>query len=116
MWKEETRGSNDRSRRWISRMLQHQLIAQRILHDYRDQSFLPVQSANDFAEAIGGIHLMWSLVATDSDSKGLNIWNTPTKLHYLHHQWEKAMFLNLRKGNTMDEETLTGVAKTIAKS
>ena len=116
VWNEKTRGSNDRSHRWISRMLEHQLIAQRILHDYRDPTFLPVQSAIDFAQAIGGIHLMWSLVANDSDTKGLNIWNTPTKLHYLHHLGEKAMFLNPRKGNTMLEETYMGVCKTLAKS
>ena len=97
-------------------MLEHQLIAQRVLHDYKDQTFLPVQSANDFAQAIAGVHHMWSLVANDSDKKGLNIWNTPTKLHYLHHLGEKAMFLNPRRGNTMVEETYMGVCKTLAKS
>ena len=59
---------------------------------------------------------MWPLVANDSDAKGYNIWNTPTKLHYLHHLGEKAMFLNPRKGNTMLEETYMGVCKTLAKS
>ena len=59
---------------------------------------------------------MWSLVANDSDKEGLNIWNTPTKLHYLHHLGEKAMFLNPRRGNTMVEETYMGVCKTLAKS
>ena len=57
-------------------MLEHQLTAQRILHDYRDQTFLPVQSAIDFAQAIAGVHHMWSLVANDSGNKGLNIWNS----------------------------------------
>ena len=59
---------------------------------------------------------MWTLVANDSDTKGLNIWNTPTKLHYFHHLGEKAMFLNPRKGNTMLEETYMGVCQTLAKS
>ena len=77
---------------------------------------LIVQPAIDFAKAIGEIHHMWSLVANDSDTKGLNIWNTPTKLHYLHHLGEKAMFLNPRKGNTMLEETYMGVCKTLAQS
>ena len=116
VWNEKTTGSNDRRHRWISRMLQHQLVAQRILHDYKDPTFLPVQAALDFAEAIGGIHHMWSLVANDSDSTGVHIWNTPTKLHYLHHLGEKAMFLNPRKGNTMVEETYMGVCKTLAQS
>ena len=53
-------------------------------------NFLPMLSTIDSAQAIGGIHLMWSLVANDSDAKGLNIWNTPTKLHYLHRLGEKA--------------------------
>ena len=48
--------------------------------------------------------------------KGLNIWNTPTKLHDLHHLGEKAMFFNPRRGNTMVEETYMGVCKTLAKS
>ena len=86
-------------------MLEHQLIAQRLLHDYRDQTFLAAQSANDVAQAIAGVHHMWSLVANDSHKRGLNIWNTPTKLHYLHHLSEKAMFLDPRRGNTMVEET-----------
>ena len=59
---------------------------------------------------------MWSVVAKESDLQGLTIWNTPTKLHYLHHLGEKAMFLNPRKGNTMVEETYMGVCKTLAKS
>ena len=116
VWNEKTRGSNDRSHNWISRMLEHQLLAQRILHDCKDPTFLPLQSAIDFAQTIGEILLMWSLVANDSDTQGLNIWNTPTKLHYLHHLGEKAMFLNPRKGNTMLEETYMGVCKTLAKS
>ena len=81
----------------------------RILYDYRDQTFLPVQSAIDFAQAIAGVHHMWSLVANDSGKKGLNIWNTPTKLHYLHHLGEQARFLNPRRGNTMVEETYGSV-------
>ena len=56
------------------------------------------------------------MVANDTDLKGWNIWNTPTKLNYLHQLGEKAMCLNPRKGNTMVEETFMGVAKTIAKS
>ena len=75
-----------------------------------------MQSAIDFAHAIREIHLMWSVVANDSDSKGLNIWSIPTKLHYLHHLGEKAMFLHPRKGNTMLEETYMGECKTLAKS
>ena len=59
---------------------------------------------------------MWSLAANDSDNNGLNVWNTPTKLHYLHHLCEKAMFLNPRRGNTMMEETYMGVCKTMAHS
>ena len=97
-------------------MLQHQLIAQQILHYYRDATFLQVQAAIAFAQAIGEVLVMWPLVANDSDAKGWNIWNTPTKLHYLHHLGEKAMFLNPRKGNTMVEETYMGVCKTLAKS
>ena len=54
-----------------TKMLEHQLTAQRILHDYRDETFLPIQSATDFAQAIAGAHHMWSLVANDSDDKGL---------------------------------------------
>ena len=46
----------------------------------------------------------------------LNIWNTPTKRHDLHHLGEKAMFPNPRKGNTMVEDTDMGVCKTLAKS
>ena len=59
---------------------------------------------------------MWSLVANDSVKKGLTVWNTPTKLHYLHHLGEKAMFLNPRRGNTMVDETYMGVCKTLAQS
>ena len=116
VWNEKTRGSNDKSHKWISKMLEHQLIAQGILHDYRDGTFLPVQSAIGFAQAIGGVHHMWSVVAKESDNQGLTIWNTPTKLHYLHHLGEKAMFLNPRKGNTMVEDTYMGVCKALAKS
>ena len=79
-------------------MLEHQLTAQGILHDYREQTFLPVQSAIDFAQAIAGVHHMWSLVANDSDNKGLNIWNTPTKLHYLHHLGEKSNVSQSKEG------------------
>ena len=116
VWNEKTKGIHCPEYKWISRMLKHQLSAQSILHDYRDQTFLPVQSAIDFAQAIAGVHHMWSLVANDSDKNGLNIWNTPTKLHYLHHLGEKAMFLNPRRGNTMVEETYMGVCKTLAQS
>ena len=116
VWKTCTRRSNDRSHKWITRMLDHQLIAQQVLHDHRDPKVLPVQAAVNFANAIGEVFVMWSLAANDTDLKGLNIWNTPTKLHDLHHLGEKAMFLNPRKGNTMVEETSMGVAKTIAKS
>ena len=98
------------------KMLEHQFVAQGILHDHRDEPFLPVQSAKDFQQAIAGVHHMWSLAANDSDKKGLNIWNTPTKLHYLQHLGEKAMFLNPRRGNTMVEETYMGVCKTLAQS
>ena len=69
VWNAKTRGSADRSHKRIKKMLGHQLIAQGILHDYRDQTFLPVQSATDFAQAIAGVHHMWSLVANDSDNK-----------------------------------------------
>ena len=77
---------------------------------------LPEQAALDFAQAIDKVLVMWSHVANDSDEKGLNIWNTVTKLHYLYHLGQKAMFLNPRKGNTMLEETYMGVCKTLAKS
>ena len=70
--------------------------------------FLPIQSAIACAEAIAGVHHMWPLAANDSDKKGLMVWNTQTKLHYLHHPVEKAMFLNPRRGNTMMEETYMG--------
>ena len=80
------------------------------------QLFLPVQAAVNFANAIGEVLAMWSLVANGTDLKGWNIWNTHTKLHYLHHLGEMAIFLNPRTGNTMVEETFMGVAKTIAKS
>lgn len=116
VWKTSTRGSHDRSHTWTTRMLEQHLIAQQILHDHRDPTFLSVQAAVDFATAIGEVLLMWSVVANHTDKKGLNIWNTPTKLHYLHHLGEKAKFLNPRKGNTMVEETFMGVAKLIAKS
>ena len=116
VWNAKTRGSTDSSHKWISKMLEHQLIAQRILHDFKDQTFLPVQSAIDFQQAIAGVHHMWSLVANHTDKKGMNVWNTPTKLHYLHHLGEKAMFLNPRRGNTMVEETYMGVCKTLAQS
>ena len=56
----KTRDSTDRSHKWIKKMLEHQLIAQRELHEYRDQTFLPVQSAIDFAQAKPGVHHMWS--------------------------------------------------------
>ena len=59
---------------------------------------------------------MLSALANDSDAKAQNIWNTPTKLHYLHHLGEKALFLNPRYGNTMLEEPFMGVCKTLAKS
>ena len=105
VWNEKTRGSNEMNHTWISMMLAHQLAAQEILHVCRDATFLPVQSALDFAQAIAGIHHMWQLVANETDGQGWIIWNTATKLHYLHHLGEKAMFLNPRKGNTMLEET-----------
>ena len=85
VWNEQTRGSGEASHGFISIMLQHQLNCQSILHDYKEATFLPVQSAIDVSENIGRILIMWTLMANDADSKGLNIWNTPTKLHYLHH-------------------------------
>ena len=116
VWKTSTRGSDDRSHTWTIRRLDQQLIAQQILHDHRDPTFLPVQASVDFANAIGEVLVMLSLVANHTDQKVWNIWNAPTKLHYLHHLGEKAMFLNPRKGNTMAEDTFMGVAKTIAGS
>ena len=74
-------------------MLEQQLIAQQILHDHSDPTVLQVQAAVSLANAIGEVRVMWSLVAIHTDQQGLNIWNTPTKLHYLHHLGEKAMFL-----------------------
>ena len=70
----------------------------------------------NFANAIGEVLVMWSLVAIHTDHKGWNIWNTSTKPHHLHHRDEKAMSLNPRKGSTMVEDTFMGVAKTIARS
>ena len=99
----------------ITCMLDHQLKAQQILHDHKDPVLLPLQAATDVAQAIKEILLLWSLVANDSDEKGWNIWNTPTKLHYLHHLGGKVMFLNPRHGNTMLEETFMGVCKTLSK-
>ena len=116
VWNAKTKGSTDRTHKWITIMLEHQWMAQRILHDHRDETGLPIQSAIDVAEAIAGVHHMWSLAANDSDKQGLNVWNTPTKLHYLHHLCETAMFLNPRRGNTMMEETYMGVCKTLAHS
>ena len=59
---------------------------------------------------------MWSLVAIHTDELGMNIWNTPTKLHYFYNLGEKAIYLNPRKSNTMVEETYMGVCKTLAQS
>ena len=116
VWKTHTRGSNVRSHNHITAMLEHELSAQRILHEHKDMVFLPEQTAMEFAQAIDGVLVRWSFVANASDSVGENIWNTPTKLHYLYHLGQNAMFLNPRKGNTMLEETYMGVCKTLAKS
>ena len=59
---------------------------------------------------------MWSLVANSSDARGDNVWNTPTKLHYIYHLGQKAVYVNPRKGNTMIEETYMGVCKSLAMS
>ena len=87
-----------------------------MLHDHRDPSVLPMRAAVSFANAIGEIYVMWSWVANHTDQKSWNIWNTHTKLHYLHHLGETAVFPNHRKGNTMVEDTFMGIAKTIARS
>ena len=78
--------------------------------------FLPEPVARTLSEDVDGMLLRWSLVASASDKKGENIWNTTTKLHYLWHLGQKAMLLNPRKGNTFVEETYMGVCKTLAKS
>ena len=39
VWNAKTRGSTDRSHQWIKKMLEHQLVAQGILHDHRDDPF-----------------------------------------------------------------------------
>ena len=112
LWSDHTRISNARYHHHTKAMLQHQCSAQSIL----DLAFMPEQAAVDFAHALDGVLLMWSHVANASDSRGEVIWNNPTKLHYLWHLGQKAMFLNPRRGNTMVEETYMGVCKTLAQS
>ena len=99
----------------VQAMLQHQCIAQRSMHDPKDMVFLPPHAAIQFAQAIDGMLVMWSLVSNASDVKGENVWNTPTKLHYLDHLGQTTKYLHPRRGNTMAEETYMGVCKNLAK-
>lgn len=116
VWSKHTTGSTERYYKHVSATLKHQCNLQMMLHKHKDLVFLPEPVARTFSDEIDGVLLRWSLVANASDKKGENIWNTPTKLHYLWHLGQNAMLLNHRKGNTMVEETYMGVCKTLAKS
>ena len=103
-------------KRLIQEVLTHQLELQQILHDHRDEYFLPAPEVIAFRRHINLFSRKYQQLAAEADAQAQLLWNQPTKFHWLWHLGERSQYLNPRRGNTMLDEDYVGRMKTLIQS
>ena len=79
-------------------------VAQAILHDNRDEMFLPGPEEKRFRTAVQQFLREYAVLASEADAANLKLFSVVPKLHYYWHLQHRAQFLNPRKGCTFIDE------------
>ena len=91
-------------------------VAQAILHDNRDEMFLPGPEEKRFRTAVQQFLREYAVLASEADAASLKLFSVVPKLHYYWHLQHRAQFLNPRKGCTFIDEDYVGKIKDLVQS
>jgi len=97
----------------IQSILRHQIQAQEILHEFRDELFLPIDKSICLRNHINQLCLQYQRLAVKADKDADLLWSQPTKWHWLWHLAERSRYLNPRRSNTMIDEDYVGRIKDL---
>ena len=115
IWKEEQRPGNVDDQR-VESMLKSHVAFEIILHDHKQDPFLPRAKAEQLISHVERILQCYSLLANSGDVRYAMLWPTPPKLHYLYHLALRSRLLNPRVGNCMVDESYLKICKDIVQS
>ena len=91
-------------------------VARAILHDNRDEMFLPDPELRRFRAGVQQFLREYAVLASEADAAQLKLFSVVPKLHYYWHLQHRAQFLNPRKGCTFIDEDYVGKIKDLVQS
>ena len=115
VWQKHCRNRNSVDKSVLSG-LQCMCKLQAILHEYKDDPFLPVNTAKLFTGHVNMFLHEYSVLANLADKELKLLFNVVPKHHALWHLGQRSAFLNPRLGNTMIDEDFVGICKSIVQS
>ena len=86
------------------------------LHVNKHLPILPLAAAKLFKKRTVEFLKIYQHLASTAESKGLLMWNMPTKFHWMWHMGDRALYLNPRKGATWIDEHFVNKMKILVHS
>ena len=87
--------------------------AQDLIHEHKDDMFIPLDKVPAFQKCIGDFLLDYTALARAADRSKKLLWNTVPKLHWMYHFGVRAKFLCPRVGSTFLDEDFMGRLRTM---